>query len=117
MEVDAKSRNISQLETVQPTELPANLQSLPTALADAVRGLGKRASHVEMRAVIRRLCAWNPLSSEALATILGRNQHHLITAHLRPMTRDGEPGFLYPEQPEHPQQAYRTPQGRKKGQK
>jgi ATP-dependent DNA helicase RecG len=91
-----------------PTGLQGNLQGLPTELADAVRELGQRASPARIRAVIRRLCAWRTLSSERISEILGRNQHHIITTHLRPMLRDGELAYLYPDQPAHPQQAYKA---------
>lgn len=114
----AKSGNPGSRPTGAPPVSPAdkplttgfrgNLQGLPTELADAVQELGQRASPAEVRAVIQRLCAWKTLSSEQLSEILGRNQHHLLTTHLRPMLRDGELLYLYPDQPAHPQQAYRA---------
>lgn len=104
----AQAHQLTSAPTAQPTELPRNLQSLPTELAGAVAGLGTRCSPEEMRAVIRRLCAWQPLSSERLAEILGRNQHYLLTTHIRPMVRDGALIYLFPENPVHPQQAYRA---------
>jgi ATP-dependent DNA helicase RecG len=95
-----------------PTGFRGNLQGLPTGLADAVRELGQRASPAEVRAVIRQLVAWKTLSSEQLSEILGRNQHHLITTHLRPMLHDGEIEYLYADQPAHPQQAYKATSGK-----
>jgi ATP-dependent DNA helicase RecG len=100
----AASRPVATL----PTGFQGNLQGLPTELADAVRKLGQRASPASVRAVIRQLCSWRTLSSEQLSEILGRNQHHIISTHLRPMLRDGELEYLYPDQPAHPQQAYKA---------
>lgn len=101
--------------TAQPTEsglLPTgfrgNLQGLPTELTAAVRGLGQRAQPADIRAVTRHLCQWKPMSSEQLANILGRNQHYLLTSVLRPMVRDGELEYVFPDNPAHPQQAYRA---------
>lgn len=98
----------SPVDRPLPTGFRGNLQGLPTELATAVRDLGLRASPADVREVIRKLCAWKTLSSVQLSEILGRNQHHLITTHLRPMLRDGELQYLYPNQPGHPQQAYKA---------
>jgi ATP-dependent DNA helicase RecG len=94
--------------TREPTGFKGNLQGLPTGLAEAVRSLGTRSAPADTRRVILELCRWRPLSSEELADIVGRNQHYLLTTLLRPMIRDGDLEYVYPDQPAHPQQAYRT---------
>lgn len=104
----ASTLGVSPVGKPQPTGFRGNVQGLPTELSDAVRALGQRASPADVRAVIHRLCEWKTLSSEELSAILGRNQHHLITTHLRPMVRDGELVYQFPDQPAHPQQAYKA---------
>ena len=92
----------------KPTGLAANLQGLPTELTEAVLNLGRRASIEDLRDVISLICDWRPQTSEELAKIVGRNQHYLLTSILRPMIRAGDLEYLYPNNPAHPQQAYRT---------
>jgi ATP-dependent DNA helicase RecG len=91
-----------------PTGLGANLQGLPTELADAVRGIGRRSAMPNLRILIARLCTWQPLTSDELAMLLRRNRHYILTTLLRPMIRDGTLEYLYPDNPAHPQQAYRV---------
>jgi ATP-dependent DNA helicase RecG len=59
-----------------------------------------------LRAGIRRLCTWAPLTADQLATLLGKDRQYLRNKHLIPMVRDGELRFLYPESAKHPHQAY-----------
>jgi ATP-dependent DNA helicase RecG len=76
--------------------------------------LGRRAVGADLKQVVLALCAWQPLSVERLATILGRNRHYLLTTQLRPMIRDGDLVYVHPNQPAHPQQAYTVPAKRGK---
>lgn len=97
-----------------PTGFDQNLQGLPTGLAGQVRGLGRRAVGSDLKQVVLALCAWQAFSVERLASILGRNRHYLLTTQLRPLIRDGELVYLYPDQPAHPQQAYTVPVKRRR---
>ena len=88
--------------------LPQGFPSLPQELAAAITGLGERARPSDVKPVIRRLCAWRPLRAEELAAILRRGQPYVTRTYLTPMVRDGELEFTHPEQPAHPQQAYKA---------
>ena len=106
--ITAQSQGLAHMAEGKPTELSANLQGLPTELTEAIHRLGRRSSATELRAIICRVCDWRPLTSDELAKILRRNQHYLLSSILRPMIRDGDLEYLYPNNPAHPQQAYRT---------
>lgn len=84
------------------------LSPLPTELAAAIEALGERATVEAVKPVILQLCAWKPLKAEQIATILGRGQSHIVRRYLAPMIRDGQLEYVYPDQPAHPQQAYRA---------
>lgn len=88
--------------------LPQGFPALPTELATAIAGLGERARPSDLKPVIRRLCAWRPLRAEELAAILRRGQPYVTRTYLTPMVRDGELEFTHPDQPAHPQQAYKA---------
>lgn len=94
--------------TPAPTAQAQGLPELPRPLQDAVVLLGQRATPVEVRGVVRQLCAWHPLRAEQISRYLKRQQVYVTRTHLTPMIRDGELEYLYPDQPAHPQQAYRT---------
>ena len=101
-------------DKAQPWGLNRNLGGLPKQLADAVQSLGQRASPDELRDVVRQLCQWKPLTAEQLARYLGRHQVYLTQTHLAGMIRDGDLVYVHPDQPAHPQQAYRVPSTRGK---
>lgn len=99
----AQSRGLTPSIAAQPRGL-----EIPHRLAEAVKGLKKRASHQQIESLIIQLCAWRPLRAEQLATTLGRSQIYLTHAFLGPLIRDAKLEYLYPDNPAHPQQAYRT---------
>lgn len=113
--VTAQSQGLTPVVTGKPTGLSANLQGLPTELTEAIRRIGRRSSVAELRSVVCRICDWRPLTSDELAGLLGRNRHYLLSSVLRPMIRDCDLEYLYPDNPAHPQQAYRTPKPGGKG--
>lgn len=85
----------------------ALLAELPGDLAARVGALGRRSIPEEAQAVIVEVCrlrAWRP---EELALLLHRNSRHVRT-YLRPLTRDGRLVMTNPDEPNDPQQAYRT---------
>ncbi|HEY1686486.1 MAG TPA: ATP-binding protein [Tepidisphaeraceae bacterium] len=113
--VPSEPTRLSPQDKAQPLGLGPNLGGLPKSLAEAIISLGQRAAPDDLRAVVRQLCQWKPLTSEQLAGYLGRHQVYLTQTHLAPMIRDGELVYLYPDRPAHPQQAYTVPtkRGRK----
>lgn len=99
-------------QSIQPVGQSIQSASLPEALAAQISGLGGRPRSETLRAVIRQLCAWQPLSAEELAALLGRTRLHLVNEHLGPMIREGALAYTIPDQPNHPQQKYQPPTGR-----
>lgn len=87
---------------------PLDTEELPRELAEAVKGLGKRAQAEKVKQVIVRLCAWRPLSGAQLGRILGRNPTYLSNNYLRHMLGAGQLELLYPDTPAHPRQAYKA---------
>ena len=94
--------------TPAPTTQAQGLVELPQPLQDVILRLGQRAAPAEVRGVIAKLCAWQPLKAEQISRYLKRQQLYVTRTHLTPMVRDGQLQYLYPDQPAHPQQAYRT---------
>lgn len=86
-------------------ELATFLPELATLLAEQ----SGRLDHKPLRCLIIRLCAWQPLTGEQLATLLKKDRHYLRNKHLIPMARDGHLVLRYPESAKHPHQAYLVP--------
>lgn len=89
--------------------LSSELAPMSSELAQAIKALGRRPRPAAMRHVIRRLCAAKPMLPGDLALLLDRNTDYLQQRYLSPMVQAGELVYLFPDQPTHPQQAYRTP--------
>ena len=106
--ITAQSQGLAPMAGGKPTGLSANLQGLPTELAEALRQLRRRSRTSDMRNMIKRLCAWRSLRAEHIAKFLGREKPYITRTYLAPMIRDGDLEYLYPNNPAHPQQAYRT---------
>lgn len=85
-----------------------SVPGLPVHIAEAVVALGQRATPDEVKYVIRKLCAWRALQVTEIATILKRRRQYIQEKYLRPMIRKGELRYTYPNNPAHPQQAYKA---------
>lgn len=88
--------------------LPEGFPPLPETLTQAVEQLGRRALPHEVRQVILALCTWRDLQASHIATLIGRSIRHVQEAYLSALVRDGELTYTHPENPAHPEQAYRT---------
>lgn len=85
-----------------------NLRSqLPADLAAAVARLNLWTPQPDLRRLIQRLCAWQPLSTAELADILDRSKSYLRTSYIGPMVQAGELAYFNPEKPNDPGQRYR----------
>jgi len=60
--------------------------------------------------MILRLCAWRPLRAAELAAILQMRPDKLTERHLAAMLAAGALVRTHPDNPTHPDQAYRTSQ-------
>jgi hypothetical protein len=81
---------------------------LPPELAAAIADLNRWTPQPDMRRLIRRLCAWRPLSAEELSEIIGRSRDYLRATYIGPMVRTGEMEYTNPENPKDPNQKYRA---------
>ena len=84
-------------------------QALPEDLLSAIDHLGNRPRKESVRAVIQAICAVKPWTTrEEIAKHLRFSQKKLGPRHLAPMVAAGWLQVRYPEQPTHPNQAYRS---------
>ena len=84
------------------------IPELPEELTSEVRALGRRSSPYDVMQVILRLCSWRALRAQEISVLLGRTVNWVRENYLTPMVRAGELELVYPDNPSHPQQAYRT---------
>ena len=95
--------------TPRPVDWEARLKGLPPVLHRWVRELGPRPRRNTLRALILQICnlrEWT--TSEELARFLDMHKPSLVYRHLRPLVDTGALALKYPEEPNHPRQAYRT---------
>jgi ATP-dependent DNA helicase RecG len=85
-----------------------SFQELPSELREIVAALGQRAAPETVHQVIVALCRYRAWQAAELAALLQRNPAYLGTQYLRPMVAAGELVYTLPNQPNHPQQAYRA---------
>lgn len=88
--------------------LPTLLDGLPADLLEEIQGLGHRSPPAHVKALIAWLCDIRAFTAEDLAKILRRNKKWVKRSYLAPMIRDGIIEYTISENPQHPNQAYRT---------
>lgn len=86
------------------------LATLPSELATLLATPDKKLDKNALRDLIVKLCAWQPLTAEQLATLLNKDRHYLRNKHLTPMIASGQLSLRYPESAKHPHQAYVAPE-------
>lgn len=95
----------------KPTKLddkPTKLDDKPTKLDELLEDLGNRSSFEQISIVIAMLCLEQPCSAEFIAEKLNRNQQYVSKNYLKELIDSWYLTYIYPEQPNHPEQAYRT---------
>jgi ATP-dependent DNA helicase RecG len=111
--LQAESDNLSEesdkfsLQSDNPNEESGSLK-LPAELAEAIAQLNRWTPQSDLRDLIQRLCAWRPMTSEELATILKRSRTYLRTSYIGPMIQAGELSYTNPAKPNDPGQKYRS---------
>ncbi len=103
-ELEGQSREVGT-ESRDP-DASLTTQDLPQDLQQTVAGLSKRPKEDALRGVIRAICAWRPVTSAQLASLLDRRQDPLVRDHLKPMVEAGSLRYTIPAMPNHPNQAY-----------
>ncbi|MBF0310043.1 MAG: putative DNA binding domain-containing protein [Magnetococcales bacterium] len=93
--------------------LPPGSEGLPKELLDqaaSIRTRGK-VGRGDVHAVILALCRGRHLSLRTLSGMLGRSPDYVRPNFLRELVKSGQLESLYPDRPNHPDQAYRTRDG------
>lgn len=110
--ISSGDKGTSSMELRGLDALPTNFPELPGELKQEIRGLGARSRDPQLvKKIIRELCALASLSKPQLAAILGRTEDHLRKSYLSKMIQNREIEYVF-EDPAHPNQAYRTPEGK-----
>lgn len=103
--------------TPQTSSLPTELKALsmeflgiPSDLKQELEKLGLRASEKKIKSLILKICALKPFKLPEIAFLLRRNANYIRENYLMPLIKTEELKYVFPHQPNHPQQAYRTMQ-------
>jgi len=105
--IDPLPTNLQALPT-NLQALPTNLQALPANLLEEIKGLGQRSPPGNVQKIIAELCAVRAFTVDELAAILNRNKGWIFRSYISPMIRDGILEYTEPDNPHHPNQAYRA---------
>lgn len=84
------------------------LDGLPGSLAARLGSIGRRHPPQETQDLVVALCRLRAWRVDELALVLRRNHEVVRQNYLRPLMRDGRLVMTRPEEPNDPQQAYRT---------
>ncbi len=88
------------------------LNGLPGELAASVGAIGQRHPPEEVRALVIALCQLRAWRTEELSDLLRRRPETIRQHYLRPLMREGRLTMTNPQEPNDPQQAYRTVESR-----
>jgi len=94
--------------TGQISGLPLDYPSLPEALKEKIASLKKRESPEIVKDLIVSFCSLHPLRLSEIAAVLSKNPKYVRENYLNAMIDLGELEHVFPDQPNHPQQAYRA---------
>ena len=81
---------------------------LPTDLADALAGLGRRSHPDRVRDTIVRICQHHAYRADELAQLMGRTASYVVRHYLTPLVEAGRLERVHPRMIHHPDQAYRA---------
>jgi ATP-dependent DNA helicase RecG len=98
-EVNLRSNTLSREDFL--TQMPQDLRA-------ALEKSGKRADPKKVMELITSLCAWRELSSSDIAKILIRNQSYIVNRYLNPLIHSHSLEYTIPDNPNAPNQAYRS---------
>ena len=101
--------SISPLSTeLSPLSTESTL--LPVDLRKKLEALGQRTSPNIAKDLILQLCVIKSFKLPELAFLLKRTEHYVRLHYLMPLIKSGKLEYVFPHQPNHPQQAYKTKQ-------
>jgi ATP-dependent DNA helicase RecG len=85
---------------------------LPQDLQVLINNFSKRSKVKDLRLLIQKLCAWQPLTAQQLASLLKRkDKKHFVRSYLTPMIKEGMLKYLFPEDEDSLNQAYTAEKG------
>lgn len=84
------------------------LDTLPGSLAAKLGAIGLRHPPQEIRELVLALCALRDWRVDELSTILRRNPEVVRQNYLRPLMKEGRLAMTKPNEPNDPQQSYRS---------
>lgn len=114
--MDSLSKGLTPHTSPEHEELATHTSSfeeqidLNQALHEQIQKIGKRTPTDAVKKVIRLMCASRPFKPSEVALLLKRNQRYIRDYYLTPMIESGELELVFPDNPAHPQQAYREKQ-------
>jgi ATP-dependent DNA helicase RecG len=86
------------------------LSELAPEIRERVIRLGQRSREKErLKEAILAICVQRYFSADELARITGRNSEYLQKGYLSALIAEGRLSYRYPDDPNHPQQAYGLP--------
>jgi ATP-dependent DNA helicase RecG len=97
---------------VDEAETPVDeslVHQLPLDIQERITRLGKRATNKQdFEHIIEDICQWQPMKISKLSSMLGRSDKYLLKEFITPMRELGKLEYIYPDMPNHPEQAYKT---------
>lgn len=96
--------------------LPIDLSALPQEklevlfqIKNDIDRLPKRINDkTVIKEIIIRLCQIVAFKLSELAAILGKSEKYILREFIKPLMEEGKINYIYPEMPNHPNQAYST---------
>lgn len=105
-ELTALLENLSAL----PNDLSALPQEKLEALSEIKKDIDLLPKRINDKTVLKeiiiRLCQIVAFKSSELATILGKSEKYVLREFIKPLMLEGKINYVYPEMPNHPNQAY-----------
>jgi ATP-dependent DNA helicase RecG len=95
---------------VELTPLSMELLGIPPDLKKELENLNFREPEYKLNSLILKICAVKPFRLPEIAFLLKRNANYLRERYLMPLIQTGELTYVFPHQPNHPHQAYKTKQ-------
>ena len=102
-----RSGEINYLSGKLPGKLPGKLSE---ELIEELKKIDKDHSFDLTCGVIKELCSYRPLKAREIAHLLKKNLSHVKEYYLTPLLELRDLELLYPDNPTHPNQAYKTKQ-------
>lgn len=99
-------------ENSAPVSAPPQgiVHQLPLELKEPLDRLGKKCHDEDkIKDFIVELCGWKSLKLIEIAAIMNRQPKYILRKFIQPLMSEGKLQYTIPDMPNHPEQAYRTP--------